>query len=114
MKGKGPSAFDKLLSSGARTGSGSGDPAAEKKSAGGGKKGSSGGGGGGGGASSSLPSWMRALVDIAASPGDQDGVLSFDDDLVVMRDKYPKGRVHLLVGLMAPITLFCSQNTFNR
>jgi hypothetical protein len=115
VKGKGPSAFDKLLSSGARTGSGSGDPAAEKKSAGGGKKGSSGGGGGGGGdASSSLPSWMRALVDIAASPGGQDGVLSFDDDLVVMRDKYPKGRVHLLVGLVAPITLFCSQNTFNR
>ena len=80
------SAFEKLLSSGARA------TGAEMKTSSGGKKTS-----GSGGASSSLPPWKRGLVDIASSPEGKDGVISFDDELVVMRDKYPKGRVHLLV-----------------
>ena len=70
--GGGASAFDMLLSSGARDESGSGPgriPAGKKFVVG--KKGSTtagGGGGGGGGTVTSLPLWKRGLVDVAQSP----------------------------------------------
>ena len=41
--------------------------------------------------------WLRALVDIASNPSGKPGVLSYDDDIVVLRDAYPKAKVHLLV-----------------
>lgn len=89
--GKPPSAFDKLLASGARF---IAEPAA-KTTVKGTEKSKTGDGSSGG--QSSLPQWKRGLVDIAASPGGKEGVVSFDDEFVVIRDKYPKARVHLLV-----------------
>jgi len=41
--------------------------------------------------------WTRGLVDAALDPARSDGVLFFDDEIVVMRDKYPKASTHLLV-----------------
>ena len=39
----------------------------------------------------------QRLVDIASNPSGKLGVLSYDDDIVVLRDAYPKAKVHLLV-----------------
>ena len=41
--------------------------------------------------------WARGLVDVAADPAGKDGVLWFDETLVVLTDKYPKARTHVLV-----------------
>ena len=41
--------------------------------------------------------WLRALVDVASDPSGKPGVLSHDDEIVVLRDAYPKARAHILV-----------------
>jgi aprataxin len=41
--------------------------------------------------------WLRALVDVASDPSGKPGVLSHDDEIVVLRDAYPKARAHVLV-----------------